>query len=360
MGFIFFFPALCETHRAGKKKEWDIHESVTMTSDTVAEPQKQGASMPTTSRALLTEIIDYAGLFPPAKLPMTAAFTRFLAHRASDDGWLLARFVCPASRLGELTPLIAEADLGQIPVRIAALGAGGDDPPGYADAIEHDAEAMRAFGDRHAGTAVIDVFEVKLPGEGDPSEVVDVTFHHLADVATRTPVAYFEIPLLGDRPAPIFVAIAVAAAGDQIDETRRAGLKIRCGGLDASAVPGVDAVAAAITASLAAGLPLKATQGLHHPIRHLDSTLGTTVHGFLNLFAASVLARAHLLDGEIIREIIAEEDPKAFRLTESTLGWRDLETGFEGVVEGRIHSITSFGSCSFTEPRDDLAGLGWL
>jgi len=119
-------------------------------------------------------------------------------------------------------------------------------------------------------------------------------------------------------------------------------------------------VVEAISAGLVTDLPLKATQGLHHPFRHHDSTLGATVHGFFNLFAAAALARAHHLDDEIIREIIAEEDPTAFRLTESILGWRDLEIGFEGVVEGRIHAMTSFGSCSFTEPRDDLANLGWL
>lgn len=316
--------------------------------------------MPTTSRALLTEIIDYAGLFPPAKLPMTEAFTRFLAHRASADGWLLARFVCPAARLEELTPLMADADLGQTPIRIAALGSGGDDPPGFSDSIERDTEAMKAFGERHTGTALVDVFEVKLPGQGDVPEVVDVTFHNLVDVSARIPVAYFEIPLHGNRHDPIIDAIAVAAASHQIDENRRAGLKIRCGGLDASAVPTVDAVVAAISASLVTKIPLKATQGLHHPIRQHDPILGTTVHGFLNLFTASVLALAHLLDDVIIREIIAEEDPKAFRITESTLGWRDLETGFEDVVEGRLNAMTSFGTCSFTEPRDDLAGLGWL
>ena len=98
------------------------------------------------------------------------------------------------------------------------------------------------------------------------------------------------------RRDPIFDAAAVAEAGHLIDETRRAGLKIRCGGLDASAVPTVDAVAAAISAGLVTDLPLKATQGLHHPIRHHDATLGATVHGFLNLFAAAVLARAHHLD----------------------------------------------------------------
>ncbi len=293
--------------------------------------------MPTTSRALLTEIIDYAGLFPPAKLAMAEAFTRFLAHRASADGWLLARFVCPASRLGELTPLIAEADLGQTPIRIAALGAGGDDPPGFADAIERDAEAMKAFGDRHAGAAVIDVFEVKLPAKGDPSEVVDVTFHHLVDVADQDPHC-----LLRDsaprrpRRTPSSKRSRWQPPATTSTTTRRAGLKIRCGGLDASAVPTVEAVAAAITASLAAGLPLKATQGLHHPIRHHDPTLGTTVHGFLNLFAASVLARAHLLDDEIDPRHHRRGGPDGVRLTESELRWRDLETGFDSVVEGRM------------------------
>jgi hypothetical protein len=316
--------------------------------------------MPTTSRALLTEIIDYAGLFPPAKLPMAEAFSRFLAHRASEDGWLLARFVCPAARLEELSPLLAGADLGRTPIRIAALGAGGDDPPGFCAAIERDAEAMKAFSDRHGGAPLIDVFEVKLPAHGDPPEVVDVTFHHLDDVAARSPVAFFEVPLLDNRHEPIIDAIAVAAASHRIDENRRAGLKIRCGGLDAAAVPSVAAVAAVITAGLATDLPLKATQGLHHPFRHHDPSLGVMLHGFVNLFAASVLARAHTLDEEAVRAIIGEEDPKAFGLSDSALRWRDLETGLEGVVEGRLRAMTSFGSCSFAEPRDDLAGLGWL
>jgi hypothetical protein len=324
------------------------------------KPEDGEFHMPTTSRALLAEIIDYAGLFPPAKLPMNEAFTRFLAHRQSVDGWLLARFVCPAAWLEKLTPLIENADLGQTPIRIAVLGAGGDDPPGYADAIERDAESMKAFTEQHKGEALIDVFEVKLPGTADPSEVVDLTFHHLDEVAARPPVAYFELSLLDDRRKPLIDAAAVAAASRQIDENRRAGIKIRCGGLDASAVPTVDAVTAAISAGLVMDLPLKATQGLHHPIRHHDSALDTTVHGFLNLFAASVLARAHHLDDEEIRKIIAEEDPNSFRLTESTLGWRDLETDFTGMVEGRLRAMTSFGSCSFIEPRDDLASLGWL
>ena len=317
--------------------------------------------MPTTSRALLTEIIDYAGLFPPAKLPMEEAFTRFLSHLTNDQGWLLARFVCPASRLGDLAPLIETADLGQTPLRIAALGAGGDDPPTYAAAMETDLEAMATFNARIQGKAAIDVFEVKLPDQGDPSEVVDFSCHHLEELGELQPRPFFEIPLLdSSRDDLRTIALAVAAAGHEIDGARRVGLKIRCGGLDAAAVPSVDAVAAAICESRDTGLALKATQGLHHPIRHLDSALDTKVHGFLNLFAASVLALPHALDEAETRAIIAEEDAAAFTLTETELRWRDRGADFNAVADGRMNAMTSFGSCSFTEPRDDLAGLGWL
>ncbi len=319
------------------------------------------SSMPTTSRALLTEIIDYAGLFPPAKLPMEEAFTRFLGHLGSDDGWLLARFVCPATRLEELASLIETADLVQTPLRIAALGAGGDDPPTFAAAMETDLEAMATFNARVQGKATIDVFEVKLPDQGDPSEVVDFSCHHLEELGNLRPKPFFEIPLLGSwRDHLRTIAPAVAAAGHEIDGARRVGLKIRCGGLDAAAVPSVEAVAATICESRNAALAMKATQGLHHPIRHFDSALETKTHGFLNLFTASVLALSHSLDEAEVRKIIAEEDAAAFALTETELRWRDRTVGFEEVVNGRTATMTSFGSCSFSEPRDDLSLLGLL
>jgi hypothetical protein len=112
----------------------------------------------------------------------------------------------------------------------------------------------------------------------------------------------------------------------------RVGLKIRCGGLDAEAVPEPMAVAAAIATCRATGVPLKATQGLHHPVRHYDSNVDTMVHGFLNLFAASTLAHAH--------------DLPVTRLASSGQ-----------VAAARERLLTTFGSCSFAEPRDDLYQL---
>jgi hypothetical protein len=53
-------------------------------------------------RALLERLIDHAALFPPASLPTAAALAEDRRARASDASFLLRRFVCPASRLGEL------------------------------------------------------------------------------------------------------------------------------------------------------------------------------------------------------------------------------------------------------------------
>jgi hypothetical protein len=83
------------------------------------------------------------------------------------------------------------------------------------------------------------------------------------------------------------------------------------------------------------------------------------VHGFVNLFAASVMAHAHDLAVKKLIEIVAETDAEAFVLGPDRLGWRDYEASAEEVAKARGGVLTTFGSCSFTEPRDDLRELGY-
>src|SRR5262249_27634531 len=53
-------------------------------------------------RALLENLIDYAGLFPPAALPMKAAVENYQRYRESAEAWMLGKFVVPVARLDEL------------------------------------------------------------------------------------------------------------------------------------------------------------------------------------------------------------------------------------------------------------------
>jgi hypothetical protein len=44
-------------------------------------------------RSLLTNLIDYAGTFPPASLPLAEAAQKFRSHRARPESWILNRIV---------------------------------------------------------------------------------------------------------------------------------------------------------------------------------------------------------------------------------------------------------------------------
>lgn len=53
-------------------------------------------------RALLSELIDHAPLFPPASLPLDEALAEHERARGGEHTWMLRRFVAPASGLHEL------------------------------------------------------------------------------------------------------------------------------------------------------------------------------------------------------------------------------------------------------------------
>jgi hypothetical protein len=113
---------------------------------------------------------------------------------------------------------------------------------------------------------------------------------------------------------------AIAALGARV--------KLRCGG---AYTPSVEQVALVVAACRDAGVPFKCTAGLHHAMRRGEE------HGFLNILAATTAPNARL------EEVLAEEDFAAL----------DLDSPDRSL-------FTSFGSCSWREPVDDLEALGLL
>jgi hypothetical protein len=175
-------------------------------------------------RALFGGLIDHAPTFPPEELPLAEGLTEHRRVRGTEHGWIVNRFVCPASRLGELADeplrLSVVLDTGELPdadPRIEAVEAAGIDP--------------------------------------------EVLFD-------SAPEIYAELPLRYD------VSFRILQLGEL-------GLraKVRCGG---QAVPSVPALAEFVQACRRLEVPFKATAGLHQPLRHDDE------HGFLNLLAAAV------------------------------------------------------------------------
>ena len=59
-------------------------------------------------------------------------------------------------------------------------------------------------------------------------------------------------------------------------------------------------------------------------------------------------------------QVLNEEDRAAFRMERDCLAWRAHAWTGEQIHRIRSEFFTSFGSCSFVEPIEDLEALGWL
>lgn len=286
-------------------------------------------------RALVAGLVDYAGLFPPAALDMAAATTAYAGYLASEDAWMLGRFVVPAARLDELAAAAGGVAGGPAaPWRLSALV--GDD-------VDGDAERIRAFNARHPTLFVVDAVEGRATGR----DRIDALARALA---TEHPL-YVEVPA---EPDPAQLLEAVHHAG--------ARAKIRTGGITADAVPRAAQVAHFLACCAALHVPFKATAGLHHPLRgehrltDAPDAPSATMFGFLNVFAAAVLALRGVKEAELVA-VLEERRPSALSFDAEAMSWRQHRVPVGELASARASFAVAFGSCSFREPVDDLREL---
>lgn len=249
---------------------------------------------------LMDGLIDYAGLFPPAALPMEAAVAKYEDHRRGEHAWALGRFVVPVERLAEV-------------------------PRSFSVSVLANPDTMPS----------VDVVEVKA---GSAAEVERIA------AARGSRIVYVEISDLA-----------------LLDAIARHGLraKIRTGGITADAFPSPEFVAAFVRGCSERRIPFKATAGLHHPIRGVraltyeaDAPKGK-MHGFLNVFIAAAFP-SHAL------KILQEENPRALGFDDGGLWWHDLRVPCEELARVREDFAISFGSCSFEDPMREMQEYGWL
>ncbi len=282
----------------------------------------------TAIEALLDGMIDYAGTYPPAALDLEDAVSNYLRYRRSSRAHILGRFIIDADRLHELRT--AGATLAEIPLSICVSPA--TDWERLLRVIDAELQA--------------DAFEIK---GAEPAQI--------ADIAARLPrgaAIYIEVPLESQNRAALDAA---SAAGVRI--------KLRMGGVIATAFPPASSVIAILHSLADRHLAFKATAGLHHPLRSRrpftyapDSPVGM-MHGFLNLLAAAALIYRGG-DEEEACALLNESDPSVWQVSADSVACRSFRVNTQQIRELRQECLLSFGSCSFEEPIADLEALGWL
>jgi hypothetical protein len=292
----------------------------------------------TAIRALLSGIVDYAGLFPPSSLDMEAAVRNYASYRRDPASWMLGRFVLPIARLDELSAAWSAVDASDGSAwRLAGL---------FGADIDADVTKARAFTGRNHGRAAIDALEGKL---SSASEI-----EHAAAVIRDTFELFVEIPTDPD-PEPLIAEIGRVGAM----------AKIRTGGVTPDSIPSAEHVVRFIRRCLDAKVPFKATAGLHHPLRAdypLSYEIGAprgVMFGYLNVFLAAAFMRAGMED-TLATELLDERDPAAVEIGSERITWRDASIEARDLYDLRDEVALSFGSCSFREPVDELRSFSPL
>ncbi len=310
-------------------------------------------------RTLLGGSVDYAGLFPPAALALAPALDNHAAYLRSEDAWMLGCFVLPVAKLAEAGELLTgRFDEGH-PLRISALGAKADSADQFREGFRAGLDALTKFQAEHGAAVSVEQLEMPLPpglARGPVLASLLQEAHDALSEAHGSVRAFWEVPFSDALPT-----LLCGLAEHNASVPRPCGAKLRTGGLDVGAFPSPERLAFALIAARHSGIALKFTAGLHHPFRRFDVGAGTHMHGFVNVLTAGIFLRQPQTGAvaTLVQDILEDEDPANFRFDADGLQWHDWRVPTAAIAEARA-LVTSFGSCSFDEPREDLRAAGLL
>src|SRR2546428_3461206 len=298
-------------------------------------------------RALLSQSIDYAGMFPPCSLALEPALQNQAQYVRSPDAWMLSTFVLPVTQFDAAKQSLSHFDPNH-PLHISALGPKTDSVSDFREALEKTITAIRSFSAHNVDLVSIDQLEMPLPRDADLDLLKD------AGSIVGNLTTFWEAPVDAASHTIDLLAEYNYSAGDL-----SFGYKLRTGGITADAFPTSAQIARALVAPATHQVPIKFTAGLHHPVRQFRDEVHTKMHGFLNVLGAAVLAAEHRWNEQQTTRMLEDEDAGSFSFDDEFFAWRDWKIEIDR-IEARRRFVTSFGSCSFDEPRDDLRVLNLL
>ena len=305
--------------------------------------------MPAASlRALLARAIDYAGLFPPANLALEPALQNQAEYVRLPDAWMLGAFILPVAEFDAAARSL-QFDEEHL-LRISALGPRTDNADAFLQTLFAVTESIGAFSKTCGPAVSIEQLEMPLPAEVDADFLKKM----------RSVVAYSKLNAFWEGPAKAARrTIELIAENNAASPGRKFGFKLRTGGVTAEAFPSSSEISAALVAATKQRVPIKFTAGLHHPVRLFHESVQTKMHGFLNVLGAGVLAAEHAWSEKQAAEMLEDESPASFAFNDEFFSWHDWKISTERILELR-KLVTSLGSCSFDEPREDLRALKLL
>jgi len=305
------------------------------------------AKLAASLRALLARAIDYAGMFPPCQLELEPSLKNQAQYLRTADAWMISTFVLPVGQFGGAKQFLTEFDPLH-PLQVSALGPKTENASAFREALVKTDAAIRSLSTHNVDLVSVSQLEMFLPHDVD-SRLLSEARSILGSLP-----AFWEAP-----PSRAEQAISLVAELNSNADLPTFGYKLRSGGVTADAFPTSAQIAQALVTPVTHQVPIKFTAGLHHPLRQYREEVQTKMHGFLNVIGAAVLAAEYKWDAPQAVVMLEDENADSFSFTDEFFAWREWGIDITR-LQDRRKFVTSFGSCSFDEPREDLRALGFL
>ncbi|HCP92163.1 MAG TPA: hypothetical protein DIT76_09000 [Spartobacteria bacterium] len=260
---------------------------------------------------------------------------------------MLNAFVLPLGQFDAAKKILSDFD-PQHPLRVSALGPKTEDAARFREMFTKTSDTIRSLSAYNVDLISVNQLEMFLPDD------VDLALLKEARSIIGSLPAFWEAP--ADRAEQ---TIALLAEHNSNADAPTFGYKLRTGGVTADAFPTSGEIAKALVAPATHQVPIKFTAGLHHSLRQYRDEVQTKMYGFLNVLGAAVLAAEHKWDEKQTSAMLDDEDAKSFSFDDEFFAWREWKIDIKRLKDRR-RFVTSFGSCSFDEPREDLRALKLL
>lgn len=311
--------------------------------------------------------IDYAGLFPPASLTLEEAIKNYLEYAQSPLSIYLGNFVTVYRYIESLNEILENIS--------DRMGNSDSENSISTDSIPltvilSEDDAVSTIKDLLCTEVIHDSiklcsFELKLSetlcNDSDLEDLLKQIVEVMQAAGLPDIRIYFEVLQTGDAGkddlAFSILASNVARFKSKVTSTdgdHLMGLKCRFANAEAKKVPGIDLVCAMLITAMQAGLPLKATQGLHHLLSNKKGDPRHCRFGYLSLFVACGLLCGSDITKDDLETLLAEENVENFKIRGSSISWRNYRLTIQEIREARRRFLSAFGSCSFTEPLNEL------
>lgn len=306
------------------------------------------------SQALFSGLIDYAGMFPPASLSFSDAIDNFIKYqRTPNENWILGQYILLPTHLDELLGR-GESFFSTLPKAIS-----------LSLVIKSPFETLERFLaplTLYKGVLRVKSLEVVLD-QDTPVEDFVANIIHIAsrfNDDTHAPNLFFEVPY-SPNGEELTLRLLDTIAQHLTPGCNRPGFKLRCGGAP-HLIPTPQRVAFILKECALRSIPIKFTAGLHQPFCRTSSLHAPMVeyHGYFNIFFAAISAYRENSDISKLVQILTQDSLIPPSFSDEKIEW--LGHSISAVEIARIRSthVTSFGSCSFTEPIEEAKKLSWL